>query len=416
MDLPSPIPPPVDSPPQQYDNIAGGLAADQNANGAACGASGFVRVKANPTTRLNPARLQPGVTQTHVPSQPLVQDLGEDNLVVSSFESCALSERYGPAQSTPLHHSRAEVERVNQSWNKMLSAANVITGDYVDLISFMDDLHPDDPQNSSTELDNGDQVSVGQLSTVASSGYQSFGYSQSSSPVESMVPNELSSKPAQRQPLEFSNPVYGHSSPPSSTKVCRSSSVSSVSSEEGSRRGHQKSNSTSSHVALASKTSALASGARPMFTSSIELNRGAARGSGTSQSSTMAAHGMHLMTSPSEQRLPGALLATSDLSKSANIPPRMDSAHLSMKRTVTDSVLVQKLSPGSPQKLFPGSPDGSEFSTIVYGPQRLAPVTMAQPQQQPAVAMGVRSVQRKVQNQEKTKKEVSLCKSALVGE
>ncbi|KAF4524723.1 hypothetical protein B566_EDAN014428, partial [Ephemera danica] len=62
--------------------------------------------------------------------------------------------------------------------------------------SFVDD-------NSSGEAENnkGSQLSISQLSNVASSGYQSFAYSQSSSPVD---PGCRPTKPA----LAFNNPVY----------------------------------------------------------------------------------------------------------------------------------------------------------------------------------------------------------------
>ncbi|XP_067129994.1 ras GTPase-activating protein nGAP isoform X3 [Centruroides vittatus] len=54
------------------------------------------------------------------------------------------------------------------------------------------------------------QLSISQLSTVASSGYQSFAYSQSSSPVDPVFQQETSHQPATclPPPLAFSNPMY----------------------------------------------------------------------------------------------------------------------------------------------------------------------------------------------------------------
>ncbi|KAK3087737.1 hypothetical protein FSP39_010003, partial [Pinctada imbricata] len=108
-------------------------------------------------------------------------------------------------------------QSVNQSWSEIVNAAEGNHGDYIDLISFIDD----DPQNSSMELEqniNGSQISISQISTVASSGYQSYGYSQSSSPVESTsnrleLSRDLNKSPSTQsslQPLSFSNPMYRH--------------------------------------------------------------------------------------------------------------------------------------------------------------------------------------------------------------
>ena len=98
-------------------------------------------------------------------------------------------------------------QSVNQSWNKMVTAAELVNGDFVDLISFMDENH-EDMQNSSAELDNGSQVSIGPMSTIASSGYQSFGYSQSSSPIDAGVQTENSAPLT--LPVSFANPLFQH--------------------------------------------------------------------------------------------------------------------------------------------------------------------------------------------------------------
>ncbi|PVD22436.1 hypothetical protein C0Q70_18248 [Pomacea canaliculata] len=108
-------------------------------------------------------------------------------------------------------------ENVSESWTQIVSAADSINGDYIDLIPFMDE----ESQNSSIELEgpvnNGSQISISQLSTVASSGYQSFGYSQSNSPVDGNgqpeITREVTKSPVIHyplQPLSFSNPLYRH--------------------------------------------------------------------------------------------------------------------------------------------------------------------------------------------------------------
>ncbi|CAH1787049.1 unnamed protein product [Owenia fusiformis] len=113
------------------------------------------------------------------------------------------------------------VEEVHKSWKDMVSAAELVNGDYVDLINFMDDIHSMDDiqeemQNSSMEIEQnlkGSQGSISQLSGIASSGYQSFGYSQSSSPVEPIAQDgpksPCTSTPGQlTQPLQFANPLF----------------------------------------------------------------------------------------------------------------------------------------------------------------------------------------------------------------
>ncbi|XP_076343092.1 uncharacterized protein LOC143243175 isoform X3 [Tachypleus tridentatus] len=80
--------------------------------------------------------------------------------------------------------------------------------DYSDVIALAID---EDPSISSSELDyhniQGSQMSISQLSTVASSGYQSIAISQSSSPVDQL---HLESHGCQQvaPPLAFNNPMY----------------------------------------------------------------------------------------------------------------------------------------------------------------------------------------------------------------
>lgn len=133
--------------------------------------------------------------------------------------------------------------RVNKSWNQMVSAAEIVNGEYIDLISFMDE-----DGNTSIDMEqngNGSQMSISQVSTIGSSGYQSFGYSQSSSPIDN-AHQEASSESLKSPnnnythstPLSFSNPMYRHthrgfsSHRKTSSPIPQVSSSSSLSSEE----------------------------------------------------------------------------------------------------------------------------------------------------------------------------------------
>lgn len=137
--------------------------------------------------------------------------------------------------------STVSESRVNKSWNQMVSAAEVVNGEYIDLISFMDE----EGNTSSVEMEqNGSQMSISGVSTIASSGYQSFGYSQSSSPIDNL--HENGSEPLKSPnnnlyphstPLSFANPMYrrkhrGISSHAKTSPIIQASSNSSLSSEE----------------------------------------------------------------------------------------------------------------------------------------------------------------------------------------
>lgn len=142
----------------------------------------------------------------------------------SSMTSSMSSSTYGASRAEVADVSVSsqrciDHESVNETWSQIVNAAdNNVNGDYIDLIPFMDE----EGQNSSLEMEcpttNGSQISISQLSTVASSGYQSFGYSQSSSPVEAgnqttEMTRELTKSPVihyPMQPLSFSNPLYRH--------------------------------------------------------------------------------------------------------------------------------------------------------------------------------------------------------------
>ncbi|XP_052223536.1 disabled homolog 2-interacting protein-like isoform X5 [Dreissena polymorpha] len=114
--------------------------------------------------------------------------------------------------------SNVSESRVNKSWSQMVSAAEVVNGEFIDLITFMDEEgnHSVDSEGNG----NGSQMSISQMSTMASSGYQSFGYSQSSSPIDHDKQEVTPPEPRKTQqythnsnythstPLSFSNPMY----------------------------------------------------------------------------------------------------------------------------------------------------------------------------------------------------------------
>lgn len=303
-------------------------------------------------------------------------------------------------------------ENVNESWNEIVSAAEVVNGGYIDLITFMDE----DPQNSSMELEqnaNGSQMSISQMSTLASSGYQSFGYSQSSSPVDSQehgMNHDRTKSPSQVQPLSFSNPVYRH---------------------------HKSSQSTPSPMYQASSSSSVSSNDEPLtikHRSPIKMDP--LQKLAPQLSSSSSSESLHDQEKPKPTRSKSVSEAaidrvkfSLDLSTSSPIPsdipycmscyntigsmPSRNQEHShsvdftymkpgypdKMRRTATDSVIAHHCSPvhihtDSGVSLSPRgplSPDDSNF-------KRLSAQN---------VHMGIQSVRRRIQEQEKTKHEVS---------
>ena len=306
---------------------------------------------------------------------------------------------------------RSNEQEVNQSWNKIVSAADMVNGEYIDLVSFMDDIH-EEVQNSSAELDNGSQVSIGQLSTVASSGYQSFGYSQSSSPVDSSTQQDLIIPTA--QPLSFSNPLFNHqnhtqtAAPPSGiTRVLSSSSLSSDDggscttspchttssqhhhshinnhhSQPHSQPRHEHTQRKPSNLSCSSSSSeSLKDKCQSPTNSHAHRSR---NGRGPQLVHSHSVSGNTNLGSPIESRP----LTISELSKSAEFAQlkRQPLSPQGMKRTVTDGTLSQ-------------SANNSAHAHDCYSTRRS---TMPQN----TVCMGVRSVQRRIQDQESNKAEV----------
>lgn len=144
-------------------------------------------------------------------------------------EPSSSSDEYGTLESNK--------DRTEQLRKRLLNGVG--NGDYMDIISIMDEMQDD--HNTSGEMEGniqGSQMSISQLSNVTSSGYQSFALSQSSSPTDQATQESVaSSPPVQRPaPLSFANPLYHCPISPvkrlSLTGEChlsRSSSCSSVS-------------------------------------------------------------------------------------------------------------------------------------------------------------------------------------------
>ena len=183
-------------------------------------------------------RLRSGITE-----MSRIYQSTEDYIQYTQLEETPVMTQLSMSPST-YTSKRPEEKQVNKCWSKILQAAEMVNGGQVDLIKFVDD--GDDVQNSS--LDSADQVSVSQLSTVASSGYQSVGYSQSNSPVESLQDSHsIHSVQGNQQPLSFSNPLFGHGKGESESmfktpagvtqdRIFHSPSSSSLSSDDGTSR------------------------------------------------------------------------------------------------------------------------------------------------------------------------------------
>lgn len=112
------------------------------------------------------------------------------NVVVNPSSNLTLSINHQPNNN--YHHS-------SKSGN---ATTNGNLDDLSDLLRYADD------EVSESKSQKGSQISISQLSNVASSGYQSFAaYSQSSSPVE-LSSNNANAHIISAAPLAFANPVY----------------------------------------------------------------------------------------------------------------------------------------------------------------------------------------------------------------
>ncbi|XP_064648942.1 ras GTPase-activating protein nGAP-like isoform X4 [Lineus longissimus] len=338
---------------------------------------------------------------------------------------------------SPSTSNRAEIKdlkanehKLNQSWNQMLKAAEVVNGDVMDLIAFVDEGHGEGP-NTSLDQDNGSQISISQVSNVASSGYQSFGYSQSSSPVDPSVlhsdqltnsnTNSNRSPVTQQrtQPLSFSNPVYrlnaGLAKLPKPSKASRSSSVSSeddgilltrmptppknVSSKPPTDLAVPRMNTINSaseecltmppsglqrHHRSASLTSA------PGFYRSVS-------------NSTSPLSPNHPMANQEGFWYKEGNLQTNNLSQSVDLTSynhhNQQQQRRPMRRTSTDTVISQSQYQYPDGRGATSPPESPRYGSLTYSQRRAS-----LPQNN--VRMGVRIVQRKLHEQEKTKEQV----------
>lgn len=127
---------------------------------------------------------------------------------------------FSPLQSKTVNHNVAQVstmprterlneQEVNISWNKIVTAAELVNGDYIDLISFMDDGHSDETHNTSTEEEGGVQhVSAGPTPFTEHRGYQSLTFTRKGYPKNRTNVPETNS--LGRKPLSFANPLFQH--------------------------------------------------------------------------------------------------------------------------------------------------------------------------------------------------------------
>uniref|UniRef100_T1IJS3 Serine/threonine-protein phosphatase 1 regulatory subunit 10 n=1 Tax=Strigamia maritima TaxID=126957 RepID=T1IJS3_STRMM len=103
------------------------------------------------------------------------------------------------------------LDNENKSGGKLKNNCAMVNGNhnYLDTLCFVDD------ENTHQTDAKGSQTSISQISNVASSGYQSFAYSQSNSPIDPSINqenNNLINRHANNnnmlQPLAFANPMY----------------------------------------------------------------------------------------------------------------------------------------------------------------------------------------------------------------
>ena len=302
-------------------------------------------------------------------------------------------------------------EEVNLSWNRILKQAEstpVPAGDYLDL---MDNIE-EEVQNVSAEWENISSISSGHSSNVASSGYHSYGYSQSSSPIEGGVQTVAQDIKPITQPLSFSNPVFRlQNAIRNDNKGARNGSSSSMSSSEGASSTLDRSTYSShslekpnvrepskKHDSCSSSSSeslSVASSERymdgPMMRS--RRNREPDSMSAVSDTQCNSNHdGVSFAESPS---------VLSHLSRSADFSHGKHYSQAAMKRTATDTLLLQGNGPVETE-VMPGhhtKTEGGTFTTTLVH-------KLATPQS--SVRMGVRSVQRKIQEKEASRLEVCI--------
>ncbi|XP_050417640.1 ras GTPase-activating protein nGAP isoform X4 [Patella vulgata] len=355
--------------------------------------------------------------------------------------SATYTPRSSEVSNVSARSRKIDEDLVNQSWNQMVSVADSVNngGEYLDLIPFMDE----DAQNSSMEMDHnthGSQVSIGQLSTIASSGYQSFSYSQSNSPIDSngqedRTAHETSKSPpalGYTYPLQFSNPLYSHQLTSNSSSSCRrtltpssstyqASSDSSINSADETSSVRQpnpivKNDCGKSQNPLhqLSQLSSSSSSCESLTEQPVYGNSRSCSSSSSSVKFSMMQTGSSPAHSHSTPRMDRVLSRHRDTlphdhsegrSRPYHLSHSMDFGYLSkhnysdtLRRASTDTLITQannqsnRLRSGSSGSLCHSGEDNLSSSG---SSRRLSPLS--------SVHMGISSVQRKLQEQEKTK-------------
>lgn len=378
------------------------------------------------------------------------------NAVGSSSSSSGERREVGNVSVTS--HFVSNEHHVNQSWSEIVTAADTNHGDYIDLMNFIDD----DPQNSSMELEqnmNGSQMSISQISTIASSGYQSFGYSQSSSPIDASaqeINQDVSKSPSMThtlQPLSFSNPMYRHTQGSNSSRSVGASPMHQGSTSSGSLSSEEESSTVKHRSPVKTdvyRTSDPLRNLAPKLSSSSsseslhELDKSVletpprparcSRSMSTSGEPVKFTLGLHSScSSHTFEDMHNSNLTNShshcySLSRAPSRPGELthagsvDFTYLNKKyggdplrRTATDSKISQS-STCSPIHMHSDSGVSVNSNRGQMSPEESPAHRRLSPSN--AVHMGIRSVQRKIYDQEKTKQEyeqeVSILKQQLV--
>lgn len=135
------------------------------------------------------------VTKTTVNANPSIVNHSSTNLTLSINHQPNNNYNIGKSHNNPSTNQTASTTTT------MTTTGNGNLDEFSDLLRYADD------EASESKSQKGSQISISQLSNVASSGYQSFAaYSQSSSPVD--LSNNANPHILNAAPLAFANPVY----------------------------------------------------------------------------------------------------------------------------------------------------------------------------------------------------------------
>ncbi|XP_043276483.1 disabled homolog 2-interacting protein isoform X4 [Venturia canescens] len=135
------------------------------------------------------------VTKTTVNANPSIVNHSSTNLTLSINHQPNNNYNIGKSHNNPSTNTTASTTAA------ITTTGNGNLDEFSDLLRYADD------EASESKSQKGSQISISQLSNVASSGYQSFAaYSQSSSPVD--LSNNANPHILNAAPLAFANPVY----------------------------------------------------------------------------------------------------------------------------------------------------------------------------------------------------------------